>query len=133
MKDNTMLRSSLPTSLKALLPGLILLPMVLLAVAAFALDAPAPKPLETSDKLQIRESQLALAQAHIARLQAEAQIKAVEIQISQIVETLKVQYSCQNCTLNADFTWTKPEPPKAPTMSAPSPAPKKGGQTSAKE
>jgi hypothetical protein len=74
--------------------------------------------LISRDKLQIREAQLALAQAHIYKLQAEAQIKAAEEQISQIIESLKVQYACQGCTLNADFTWTKPEAPKNPTTPA---------------
>jgi hypothetical protein len=89
--------------------------------------------LVSRDKLQIRDIQLAMAQAHIARLQAEAQIKSLEAQLGQAIESLKVAYACQTCTLQSDFTWQKPEPPKAPATAASSPAPKKGGQTSAKE
>lgn len=76
--------------------------------------------LISRDQLQIRNVQLALAQAHITRLQAEAQVRSYETQLNQTIEDLKVQYSCQNCTLNADFTWTKPAPP-APESKTPAP------------
>jgi hypothetical protein len=89
--------------------------------------------LISRDKLQIREVQLALAQAHIARLQAEAKIKAYEDQLNQTIEDLKVQYSCQNCTLNADFTWTKPEPPKTPASKETPVPPPANGPNSPKE
>ena len=117
--------------------------LVLLGCALFAADPQAvptePPPVNVSgvsalisrDKLQIRDIQLALAQAHIARLQDEAQIKAYEGQLSQILEFLKVQYSCQNCTLNADFTWTKPELPA--TTPPTTPAPQKDGPNPTKE
>ena len=116
--------------------------LVVFLVATCVAQAPAgPAPVKTAglaalvpqDRLQIRDIQLAMAQAHIARLQAEGQIKSLETQLGQIIESLKAAYSCPGCTLNQDFTWTKPEPPKAPAVSAPSPAPKKGGQTSDKE
>jgi len=113
-----------------------------LALAAFG-QTPAQAPnqapvskagisaLMPQDRLQIRDVQLALAQAHITRLQTENQIKTFEQQLGQIIEELKAQYSCPGCTLNQDFTWTKPEPPKAPKSTPP--APSKDGQTSTKE
>lgn len=124
---------------RAILMAAVILPaVVLLALAQSPPTEPPPvntagvSVLVSRDQLQIRSIQLALAHAHIARLQAEAQIKAYEGQLSQTVEDLKVQYSCQTCTLNADFTWTKPEPPKAPAPATTAPA-QKDGQNSKKE
>ena len=116
---------------------LLLLPAILTVALAQNSVPTEPPPMNVAgvsalisrDKLQIREVQLALAQAHIARLQAEAQIKAYESQLTQIIEDLKVQYSCQGCTLNSDFTWTKPAPPAGPTT----PAPNTDGPNSKKE
>jgi hypothetical protein len=117
--------------------------LTLLACALFAADSPTaptePLPVNVAgvsmlisrDQLQIRNVQLALAQAHITRLQAEAQVRTYEAQLNQTIEDLKVQYSCQNCTLNADFTWTKPAPP-APANPA-TPAPNTDGPNPTKE
>ena len=115
--------------------------LVLLAATCTAQVPVEPAPVSTTglstlvsqDRLQIRDIQLALAQAHITRLQAEAQIKSLEAQLGQTVESLKTTYSCQTCTLNADFTWTKPDPPKAPAMATTTPAPQKDGPNSKKE
>ena len=101
-------------------PGISTPPVEPAPVKTAGLSALVPQ-----DRLQIRDIQLAMAQAHITRLQAETQIKSLESQLGQVVENLKVQYSCQSCTLNADFTWTKPEPPKAPAMATPTPDAKK--------
>lgn len=117
---------------------LTILPALLLVMACFGQSSAPPKPvnkqdlsvLVTMDQLRIREVQLVLAQAHIARLQAEARVKEAEQQINQIVQELKVQYACPDCTLNADMTWTKPAPP-APESKTP--APPEDGQTSTKE
>jgi hypothetical protein len=126
--------------MRTLYKGILL---ILLGCALFAADPPVPtnpplvnttgfSALVSRDKLQIRDIQLAIAQAHITRLQAEAQIKSLESQLNQTIEDLKVQYSCQTCTLNADFTWTKPEPLKAPESAA-APAPQKDGPNPTKE
>jgi hypothetical protein len=106
-----------------------------LVMAAVALAADAPKPLEVTDRLQLREAQLTLAQAHIARLQAEAQIKDAEANIGQLVQNLKTQYTCQNCTLNNDFTWTRTPTPTATTKpsGATTPTPKERGGTNQKK
>jgi hypothetical protein len=108
--------------------------MLVMATVAFAADA--PKPLKDTDRLLIRDAQLALAQAHIARLQAESQVVAGEARISQIVQTLKTQYACPDCTLSNDFTWT-PAPPAAvdttpSSVTTPTPT-KKGGTIQKKE
>ena len=115
--------------------AVILPAVVLLALAQSPPTEPPPvnvsgvSMLISRDQLQIRNVQLVLAQAHIARLQAEAQIKAYESQLNQTIEDLKVQYSCPGCTLNADFTWTKPAPPASPAT----PAPKSDGPNPTKE
>lgn len=109
--------------------------MVAMAMAADApINTPA-RPLDAADRLQIREAQLVLAQAHIARLQAEAQVAAGEARISQIVQTLKTQYACPDCTLNTDFTWTPAAKatPAATLSSATTPTPTKQGGTNQKK
>jgi len=106
------------------------------AAVCFASDAPAtsaPKPLEAADRLLIRDAQLALAQAHIARLQAEAQVTAAEAQIGQLVQTLKKQYACQDCTMNADFTWTPAPTPTAKTTPSSTATPTLEGGTNQKK
>jgi hypothetical protein len=130
---------------RSLLATLVVLPVLATLVTLAFAQSPVPakpevpQPLKESERLQIREVQLSLAQAHIARLQAEAQVYSLESQLARIVESLKVAYSCRDCTLQSDFTWQKPAPPKAPdpekatTPATTSPAPKKGGQTSNKE
>ena len=92
---------------------------------------PAAKPLEVADKLLVREAQLELSQAHIARLQAEAQVRVAEDRLSRLVQTLKTQYACPDCQLNNDFTWI---PAKAEESKDATPAPPKAsGQSSQKE
>jgi ribosomal protein L12E/L44/L45/RPP1/RPP2 len=100
----------------------------------------APKPLDTPDRLLVREAQLELTQAHIARLQAEAQVRVAEDRITRLVQTLKTQYACPDCQLNNDFTWTPApapaataEAPKGQTPAPPKAPPKAGGQSSQKE
>lgn len=97
-------------------------------------DQPA-KPLADSDRLLIREAQLALSQAHVARLQIEIQVREAEDRIKQLVQNLKTQYACSDCELNADFTWTrKPQGQPEAASKAKTPAPTTaGGQTSNKE
>ena len=94
-----------------------------------------PAPLKDADRLLVRDAQLALAQAHIARLQAEADVTAAKTVIGQLVQSLKTKYACPDCTLNSDFTWT-PEPTPAQTVTVPSsaatPTPE-GGTNSKKE
>lgn len=87
--------------------------------------------LLASDRLQIREAQLALAQAHIARLQAEAEaqkhqmaIQALEKRLTDLLESLKKQYACSECELAVDFTWVRKPAPSKPATPAPD-----GGQT----
>lgn len=99
-------------------PCIVLVLMVaMVAMVTNAADTaatpPAPKPLELADRLQIRDAQLALAQAHIARLQAEASVTSAEGRIVQLIQTLKKQYACPDCTLNENFTWT-PAPEATP-------------------
>ena len=84
-----------------------------------------------ADRLQIREAQLVLAQAHIARLQAEVTVKeqesviqAHEKRLTDLLESLKKQYACAECELNADFTWARKPAPSKPATPAPD-----GGQT----
>jgi hypothetical protein len=93
------------------------------------------------DRLEIRETQLGLAQAHIARLQAEAQVKSYEDQIGRLIDSFRTEYGCPACTLDANFLWVKPaapaplaapDPPEETGTAAP-PDPKAGGQTSKKE
>ena len=93
------------------------------------------KALLDSDRVLIREAQLVLAQAHIARLQAEVQVKentvaiqASERKLTDLLESLKKQYACSDCELGVDFTWTKKPAPSKPETS---PAP--GGQSETKE
>ena len=94
------------------------------------------KALIDADRVQIREVQLTLAQAHIARLQAEAEaqkhqmaIQALERKLTELLESLKKQYDCQDCELAVDFNWVRKPAPSKPTIS---PAPE-GGQSSNKE
>jgi hypothetical protein len=87
-----------------------------------------------ADRLSIRESQLSVAQAHISFLQAQAQVREAEAGLVRLVETLKTQYACQPCELNADFTWKRTLPAKPEeNATKETPAPPKGGQTSNKE
>lgn len=88
--------------------------VLLLATVALAADAPKVRPLTPEDRLQIREAQLELAQAHIARLQAEAGVAAAEDKVRAVVQSMKSKYACLDCTLNNDFTWevAKPSKPK---------------------
>lgn len=88
-----------------------------------------------ADRLQIREAQLVLAQAHIARLQAEVTVKeqesviqAHEKRLTDLLESLKKQYACAECELNADFTWARKPAPSKPATPAP-----EGGQSQKKE
>lgn len=117
---------------------LVLVTMVALVavVACFAADtpkptAPAPKPLEVADRLQLREAQLNLAQAHITHLQTEAQVVEAEGRIGQLLQSLKKQYACPDCALNNDFTWTPAPTPSAAAApsSATTPTPTKRGGT----
>jgi hypothetical protein len=91
------------------------------------------------DRLAIREAQLALAQAHIARLQAEAQVKSIEDGITQLINSYRAEYGCPGCILSNDFMWSKPEAaaaaaaPPAPALATPVPPVKQGGQTTTKE
>lgn len=114
----------------------ILFILILAAVGLWA-ENPSPKPLEAQDRILMRESQLELAQAHIARLQAEAQVRVAEDRLIQLVQGLKTRYACPDCQLNNDFTWTpapKVEPPKAEDPQSAAPAPEKAsGQNSKKE
>jgi hypothetical protein len=84
------------------------------APAGPAAAARAPEPVGASDRLLVREAQLALAQAHIARLQAELQVKEAEARIERIVENLKAQYGCTDCDLDADFRWVRNPATAAP-------------------
>jgi hypothetical protein len=120
-----------------------LIPCLLLGSVASLSQQPPAEPkregantLLDSDRVQIREAQLALAQAHIARLQAEVQVKeqlgviqAQEKRLTDLIESLKKQYACSNCELAVDFTWVKKPAPSE----AKAPAPEKSGQTSKKE
>ena len=126
----------LPVVLSAIL-------LLMMPVAAMAADAKTPEvkregavSLIDADRLSIRESQLSVAQAHIAFLQAQAQAREAEMGLTRLVETLKTQYACQSCELNADFTWKRPLPakPEENAASRETPAPSKAsGQTSKKE
>jgi len=85
--------------------------------------------LADPDRLLIREAQVAMAQGHIARLQAEAQvreaqenIRKAEEQIRGLIQQFQKEYACQGCNLNLDFTWVKTEP------SEKSAAPEKTGE-----
>ena len=98
------------------------------------------KILLDADRVQIREAQLALAQAHIARLQAESEaqkhqmaIQALEKRINDLLESLKKQYACSDCELAVDFTWVR-KPATSEPKPAATPAPEKAsGPTSKKE
>ncbi len=107
----------------------ILLLVLLTLAVGWATDpapTPSPKPIELGDRILVREAQLSLAQAHIARLQAEAQVRQAQDSLGELLSTLKTRYSCQGCELNSDFTWV--QPPK--TTPAPNAA---SGQSSDKE
>ena len=91
--------------------------------------------VETADRLLVREAQLSLAEAHIARLQAVASVRVAEDQITDLLTTLRTRYSCPGCQLNNDLTWIPPKPAEAKGQ-APSAAPAPStasGQTSDKE
>ena len=117
--------------------------LTLLACALFAADTPTvptePPPVNVAgvsmliskDQLLLRSLQLAISQQQIVQLQAEAKVREYADQINRTIEDLKVQYACPGCTLNADFTWTKPEPVKAPESKPP--APQKDGPNPTKE
>ena len=85
------------------------------------------------DRLLIRDVQLAMAQAHIDRLQSELKVKDTEVKLGALLQSLKTQYTCLDCELQADFTWkrtpavAKPGSPASNTTPAP---PKASGQTS---
>ena len=101
---------------------------------AFAADNPVVIPKEVTvsyqkegrasladpDRLLIRETQLAMAQGHIARLQAEAQIREAqenirkaEERVRDLIQQFQKEYACPDCELALDFTWKpKPEEPK---------------------
>lgn len=111
----------------------------LLALTLFGQSTPAPKrdgvpALIEADRLLIREAQLVMAQAHINRLQAEAQVRQAEDNLNRLLQSLKSQYQCIDCELNnADFTWVRTpalSEPKPATTPAPEQA---GGNTSQKE
>jgi len=118
-----------------------LLPSCLVFVALGLAQEPPAKPeskregaavLLEADRLFIREAQLVIAQAHINHLQAEAQVRQAEENLNRLLQSLKSQYACLDCELNADFTWTK-KPAPSETKPA-TPAPKKAsGPTSNKE
>jgi len=120
-----------------------LLPLLILPVLLATLPSAAADESERSgktalvdqDRLQIRDVQMALAQAHIARLQAEVQVKeqlsviqAQEKRLNDLIENLKQQYACSGCELAVDFTWVRKPAPSEPATPAP-----QGGQPSNKE
>ncbi len=92
-----------------------------------------PKPLGIEDRLLVREAQLELSQAHIARLQAEAQVRVAEDRLTRLVQTLKTQYACPDCQLQNDFTWTPAKEAKAGVPGSTPAPPKASGQSSQKE
>ena len=111
--------------MKINLPLLTLL--ILAAILVFAADT---KALDPADQVRVREAQLSLAQAHIARLQAEVQVKeqlsviqAQEKRLTDLIESLKKQYACSDCELAVDFTWVRKPAPSKPATPAP-----QGGQ-----
>jgi hypothetical protein len=69
--------------------------------------------LSESDKLQLREAQLSLSQAHIAYLQAQTEAQRQQDALTKLIETFKVKYSCLSCQLSPDLKWIKPEATKA--------------------
>ena len=112
-----------------------ILPLMLLAIAVWGQSVPQPRHIETADRLLVREAQLSLAEAHIARLQAVASVRVAEDQITDLLTTLRTRYSCPGCQLNNDLTWIPPKPAEAKGQ-APSAAPAPStasGQTSDKE
>jgi hypothetical protein len=122
--------------MRVILPILCTLLLALPAVAADDVKREGAKTLVDADRLLIREVQLALAQAHITRLQAEVQVKegltaiqSQEKRLTDLLETLKKQYACSECELAVDFTWVRKPAPSKP---ATSPAPE-GGQPTTKE
>ncbi len=81
-----------------------------------------------ADRLRVREVQLSMARAQIARLEAEAAVRDAEDQIGQLLQSLKTQYACPDCELRNDLTWVPKPKAEAPNTT---PAPEKaGGQTS---
>lgn len=124
--------------MKTCLSILLLILVLLVPWSSKALPAdapaPAPKPLEAADRLLVREAQLYLAQAHIARLQAEAQVRQAQDNLNKILSTLKTQYACPDCELNGDFTWIQPAKVSAKADAKTTPAPDTAsGQSSDKE
>ncbi len=112
---------------------LAVLPLIL-SLPSVAGDGPAG--LSPTDRLKVREAQLALAQSHIALLQEQVKVKEAETSISALIQSLKTQYACPTCELQSDLTWKCPPPaptPQADTqLKTPAP-PKASGQTSKKE
>jgi hypothetical protein len=83
--------------------------------------------LDPADRLQVREAQLAMSQAHIAFLQAQIEAARQEGQLSSLLERLKTKYACTGCQLSSDLSWIKPPAPAKPEPAGKSSDSKKEG------
>ena len=115
--------------MSATLPILCVLLLSLPALSAdtASVDREGSMILAAADRLRVREAQLALSNAHVARLEAEAAVRDATDQLSQLLQSLRTQYACPDCELKNDLTWVPKPKADAPK---PIPAPEKArGQT----
>ena len=69
--------------------------------------------LTTEDRLHLREAQLQLAQTHIALQQAQMGVVKAEQALSALIEKIKAEKGCPDCTINQNLELVPPAKPQA--------------------